>query len=41
MEDGEQGYEAFAALIKSALSRGANISVRSGYQPEDLGIHIA
>jgi hypothetical protein len=28
-------------LIKSALSRGANISVRSGYQPEDLGIFIA
>jgi hypothetical protein len=41
MEDGEQGYEAFSALIQSALNRGANISVRSGYQPEDLGIFIA
>jgi len=41
MEDGEQGYEAFNALIQSAQSRGANISIRSGYQPEDLGIFIA
>jgi hypothetical protein len=41
MEDGDNGYEAFAALIQSALNRGANVSIRSGYQPEDLGIFIA
>jgi len=38
MEDGQNGYEAFAALVGSALNRGANVSIRSGYAPEDLGI---
>jgi hypothetical protein len=37
MEDGQNGYEAFAALVTSALQRGANVSIRSGYRPEDLG----
>jgi len=38
MEDGQNGYDAFAALVGSALNQGANVSIRSGYQPEDLGI---
>jgi hypothetical protein len=38
-EDGQNGYEAFAALVSSALNRGANVSIRSGYRPEDLGIY--
>lgn len=38
MEDGQNGYDAFAALVTSALNRGANVSIRSGYNPEDLGI---
>lgn len=38
MEDGQNGYDAFAALVGSALNRGANVSIRSGYAPEDLGI---
>lgn len=37
-EDGQNGYEAFAALVSSSLKRGANVSIRSGYKPEDLGI---
>ena len=39
MEDGQNGYDAFAALVGSALNRGANVSIRSGYSPEDLGIY--
>ena len=38
MEDGQNGYEAFAALVGSSLRGGANVSIRSGYKPEDLGI---
>jgi hypothetical protein len=38
-EDGQNGYDAFAALVSSALNRGANVSIRSGYRPEDLGIY--
>lgn len=38
-EDGQNGYEAFAALVSDALKRGANVSIRSGYRPEDLGIY--
>lgn len=38
MEDGKNGYDAFAALVTYSLRRGANVSVRSGYQPQDLGI---
>ena len=38
MEDGQNGYDAFAALVGSALNRGANVSIRSGYAPENLGI---
>ena len=38
MEDGQNGYDAFAALVSSSLRRGANVSIRSGYAPQDLGI---
>jgi hypothetical protein len=38
LEDGQNGYDAFAALIQVALRGGANVSVRSGYRPEQLGI---
>ena len=38
MEDGQNGYDAFAALVTGSLNRGANVSVRSGYAPQDLGI---
>lgn len=38
MEDGQNGYDAFAAIVSSALQRGANVSIRSGYQAADLGI---
>jgi hypothetical protein len=38
MEDGQNGYEAFAALVGGSLRRGANVSIRSGYAPQDLGI---
>ena len=39
MEDGQNGYDAFASLVSTALKQGANVSIRSGYQPEDLGIY--
>lgn len=39
MEDGQNGYDAFAALVTSSLRRGASVSVRSGYKPQDLGIY--
>jgi hypothetical protein len=38
MEDGQNGYDAFAAVVTSALQRGANVSIRSGYAAADLGI---
>lgn len=38
MEDGQNGYDAFAAIVTSALQRGANVSIRSGYAAADLGI---
>ena len=40
MEDGDNGYDAFHAVVTSALQRGANVSIRSGYRPEDLGIQL-
>jgi hypothetical protein len=38
MEDGQNGYDAFAAVVSQALERGANVSIRSGYCAKDLGI---
>jgi hypothetical protein len=39
LEDGQKGYDAFAALVGGALRQGANVSIRSGYAAEDLGIY--
>jgi len=39
-EDGDNGYDAFHAVVGSALRQGANVTVSSGYQPEDLGIPV-
>jgi hypothetical protein len=38
LKDGQNGYDAFAAVVRSALTRGANVSIRSQYKPEQLGI---
>lgn len=38
LEDGQNGYEAFHAVVQTALCLGANVSVRSTYNPVDLGI---
>ena len=38
MEDGQNGYDAFAAVVQRALQGGANVSIRSGYAAADLGI---
>jgi hypothetical protein len=38
MEDGQNGYDAFAAAVQGALLRGANVSIRSQYRPEQLGV---
>lgn len=37
-EDGQNGYEAFAAAVQGALARGADVSIRSQYRPDQLGI---
>jgi hypothetical protein len=39
LEDGQTGYDAFSALVGDALRQGANVSIRSGYAAEDLGIY--
>ena len=38
LEDGQNGFDAFASVVQSALRRGANVSIRSQYKPEQLGI---
>lgn len=38
LEDGQNGFDAFASVVQSALRRGANVSIRSQYKPEHLGI---
>jgi len=38
MEDGQNGYDAFAAAVCGALTRGADVSIRSQYRPDQLGI---
>ena len=40
-EDGDNGFAAFDSLISFALNHGANVSVRSGYQPEAFGIKVS
>lgn len=37
-EEGQNGFDAFAALVTSSLRRGANVSISSSYEPRDLGI---
>jgi hypothetical protein len=37
-EDGQNGYEAFASAVNGALARGADVSIRSQYRPDQLGI---
>jgi len=36
----DDSYNAFHAVVTSALQRGANVSIRSAYEPEDLGIQL-
>ena len=38
MEDGQDGYDAFAQVVTDALQHGANLSISSGYNATDLGI---
>ena len=38
MEDGQNSYDAFAAAVRGALARGADVSIRSQYRPDQLGI---
>jgi len=38
MEDGQNGFDAFAAAVRGALARGADVSIRSQYRPDQLGI---
>jgi len=38
MEDGESGMITFAELVGHSMENGANVSIRSSYNPEDLGI---
>ena len=40
LEDGQNGYDAFAAVVQRALDKGANVSIRSAYNPADLGILV-
>lgn len=37
-EEGQNGFDAFAALVTSSLRRGANVSISSSYEPRELGI---
>lgn len=39
LEDGQRGYDAFATVVQTALTRGANVSIRSSHNAEDLGIY--
>lgn len=39
-EDGQNGYDAFNALVQVSLNRGASVSIKSGYEPKDLGIPV-
>lgn len=38
MEDGEDGYNAFSHVVATSVMQGANVSIRSTYRPEDLGL---
>jgi hypothetical protein len=38
MEDGQNGYDAFVAAISGAIARGADVSIKSQYRPDQLGL---
>jgi hypothetical protein len=38
LEDDETAMDAFSHIVGTSLQRGANVSIRSAYAPEDLGI---
>ena len=38
MEDGDDGFIAFSELVGNSMENGANVSIRSTYNPENLGI---
>lgn len=38
MEDGQRGYDAFDAIVSAGVVGGANVSIQSAYNPQDLGI---
>jgi hypothetical protein len=38
LEDDETALEAFAYVVGTSMEQGANVSIRSAYQPEELGI---
>ena len=39
LDEGDTAFEAFAHIVSTSVEQGANVSIRSAYQPEDLGIH--
>lgn len=39
LDDGDTGFEAFAHIVSTSVEQGANVSIRSAYQPEELGIY--
>ena len=38
LQDGQSGYDTFAMAVNTALTDGADVSIRSQYKPEQLGI---
>jgi hypothetical protein len=38
LDDDETAMEAFAHIVGTGIALGANVSIRSPYQPEELGI---
>lgn len=38
LEDDETALEAFAHIVGTSMEQGANVSIRSAYPPEELGI---
>jgi hypothetical protein len=38
LDDDETAMEAFAHIVGTSIAQGANVSIRSPYQPEELGI---
>lgn len=38
LEDDDEALSAFAHVVGTSMEQGANVSIRSAYQPEELGI---